>query len=233
MQRVRAAATLAGLMPCAMPSSSAPPAPSCPARSPSPRQRGGVDGFLLGLLAAVAVAAGLSMAGLPPLFGFVAKESVLEGLAAHGVAHADVWGWTPLVLMTVGSVLTFAYTWRFLWGSFAAKRDEEGAAVPVTRFHTRVTTLELAPAALLALVGLVLAFLPGPVEGIITAHTGSLPPLDPAEKPAYLALWHGWTPILALSAGVWVLGALLALVCLGVRRREGSGSIARSWGVEE
>ncbi|PAW32010.1 Na+/H+ antiporter subunit A [Micrococcus luteus] len=167
-------------------------------------------------LAAVAVVAGLSMAGLPPLFGFVAKESVLEGLAAHGVAHADVWGWTPLVLMTVGSVLTFAYTWRFLWGSFAAKRDEEGAAVPVTRFHTRVTTLELAPAALLALAGLVLAFLPGPVEGIITAHTGSLPPLDPEEAPAYLALWHGWTPILALSAGVWVLGALLALGRPGV-----------------
>ncbi|PPQ21458.1 Na+/H+ antiporter subunit A, partial [Streptococcus agalactiae] len=96
------------------------------------------------------------------------------------------------------------------------KRDEEGAAVPVTRFHTRVTTLELAPAALLALAGLVLAFLPGPVEGIITAHTGSLPPLDPEEAPAYLALWHGWTPILALSAGVWVLGALLALGRPGV-----------------
>ena len=167
-------------------------------------------------LAAVAVVAGLSMAGLPPLFGFVAKESVLEGLAAHGVAHADVWGWTPLVLMTVGSVLTFAYTWRFLWGSFAAKRDEEGAAVPVTRFHTRVTTLERDPAALLALAGLVLAFLPGPVEGIITAHTDSLPALDPEEAPAYLALWHGWTPILALSAGIWVLGALLALGRPGV-----------------
>ena len=159
------------------------------------------------VLAAVAVAAGLSMAGLPPLFGFVAKESVLESLAAHGAAHGGVWAWTPLVVMALGSVLTFAYTWRFLWGCFAVKRDEAGE----TQFHTRVTTLELAPAALLALVGLVLAFLPGPVEGIITAHTGSLPPLDPAEKPAYLALWHGWTPILALSAGIWVLGALLAL----------------------
>mgnify|MGYP006873850978 CR=1 FL=1 len=35
------------------------------------------------------------------------------------------------------------------------------------------------------------------------------------------------------AAGSAALGALLALVCLGVRRREGSGSIARSWGVEE
>ncbi|MGW3945167.1 Na+/H+ antiporter subunit A [Micrococcus endophyticus] len=163
------------------------------------------------VLAAVAVAAGLSMAGLPPLFGFVAKESVLESLAAHGTVHGGLWGWTPLVVMALGSVLTFAYTWRFLWGSFAAKRDEEGAPVPATRFRTRVTALELAPAALLALAGLVLAFLPGPVEGIITAHTDALPALDPAEKPAYLALWHGWTPILALSAGIWALGALLAL----------------------
>ncbi|MBD4567097.1 Na+/H+ antiporter subunit A, partial [Xanthomonas citri pv. citri] len=127
------------------------------------------------VLAAVAVAAGLSMAGLPPLFGFVAKESVLESLAAHGAAHGGVWAWSPLVVMALGSVLTFAYTWRFLWGCFAVKRDEAGETVPETQFHTRVTTLELAPAALLALVGLVLAFLPGPVEGIITAHTGSLP----------------------------------------------------------
>ena len=162
------------------------------------------------------VLAAASMAGLPPLFGFVAKEAVLQSLTDHGAAHGGPLAWAPLVLMAAGSVLTVAYTWRFLWGSFAAKRDEEGAAVPVTRFHTRVTILELAPAALLALAGLVLAFLPGPVEGIITAHTGSLPPLDPAEKPAYLALWHGWTPILALSAGIWVLGALLALGRPGV-----------------
>ncbi|WP_217565535.1 hypothetical protein, partial [Micrococcus sp. GbtcB5] len=63
-----------------------------------------------------------------------------------------------------------------------------GGRVHVTRFHTRVTTPELAPAALLALAGLVLAFLPGPVEGTTTAPTGSLPPLDPEEAPAYLAL---------------------------------------------
>ena len=35
------------------------------------------------------------------------------------------------------------------------------------------------------------------------------------------------------AAGAAALGAVLALVCLGLRRREGSGSIARSWGVEE
>ncbi|MEV8142219.1 Na+/H+ antiporter subunit A [Micrococcus luteus] len=163
------------------------------------------------VLAAVAVLAAASMAGLPPLFGFVAKEAVLQSLTDHGAGHGGLLAWAPLVLMAAGSVLTVAYTWRFLWGAFATKRTPDGAAVPATRFHTRVTFLELAPAALLALTGLVLAVLPGPLERLLAAHTATIPALDPAASPAHLALWHGWTPALAVSAAVWLLGALLAL----------------------
>ena len=35
------------------------------------------------------------------------------------------------------------------------------------------------------------------------------------------------------AAGAAFVGALLALACLGIRRREGSGSLARGLGVEE
>ena len=162
------------------------------------------------VLAAVAVLAAASMAGLPPLFGFVAKEAVLQGLADHGTAHGGLLAWAPLVLMAVGSVLTVAYTWRFLWGAFATKRTPEGALVPATGFHSGVTFLELAPAGLLALTGLALAALPGPLERLLTAHTATIPALDPTAPPSHLALWHGWTPVLAVSAAVWLLGALLA-----------------------
>ncbi|MFL0534251.1 Na+/H+ antiporter subunit A [Micrococcus luteus] len=168
------------------------------------------------VLAAVAVLAAASMAGLPPFFGFVAKEAVLQSLTDHGAAHGGLLAWAPLVLMAAGSVLTVAYTWRFLWGAFATKHTPEGAPVPATRFHTRVTFLELAPAGLLALTGLVLAVLPGPLERLLAAHTAAIPALDPAASPAHLALWHGWTPALAVSAAVWLLGALLALGRPGV-----------------
>lgn len=165
-------------------------------------------------LAAVAIVAAASMAGLPPLFGFVAKESVLESLAGHGEHAGTVWGWTPLVGMALGSVLTFAYTWRFLWGAFATKdgRDSpDGEPVPETRFHSRLTAEDLLPPGLLALACLVLGLAPGLPEALISAHTARLAPLDAAEEPAHLALWHGITPILGVSVAIWVLGAALAV----------------------
>ena len=55
---------------------------------------------------------------------------------------------------------------------------------------------------------------------------------------AKLMSWVGYPAgrsgvVITVGAVAAAAGALLALVCLGVRRREGSGSIARSWGVEE
>ena len=55
-------------------------------------------------------------------------------------------------------------------------------------------------------------------------------PFDEALLDAALLQVH---TVFLGAAGAAALGAVLALVCLGLRRREGSGSIARSWGVEE
>ncbi len=75
------------------------------------------------VLAAVAGLAAASMAGLPPLFGFVAKEAALEAFLHGGPVELLV-----LAGVVAGSALTVAYTLRFLWGAFAAKPD-----VPETR----------------------------------------------------------------------------------------------------
>ena len=57
------------------------------------------------LIAGVVGAA--SMAGLPPLFGFISKEKALEGYVDHG----DFVGSTVvLVVIVVASILTFAYS---------------------------------------------------------------------------------------------------------------------------
>ncbi|WP_285727506.1 Na+/H+ antiporter subunit A [Psychromicrobium xiongbiense] len=74
----------------------------------------------LAVVAAVGVA---SMSAVPFTGGFVAKESVFEGLIqAQEAAHDGGTGYLWLLIGVVaGSVLTVAYSARFLWGGFARK----------------------------------------------------------------------------------------------------------------
>ena len=66
----------------------------------------------------VAVLAGLSMAGVPPLLGFPAKEAAIEAaLGLEGLERVVV-----LVGVVGGSVLTVAYTARFLVARVRAGR---------------------------------------------------------------------------------------------------------------
>ncbi|MEV4900245.1 Na+/H+ antiporter subunit A [Citricoccus sp. NPDC055426] len=171
-------------------------------------------------LAATAVLSAASMAGIPPLFGFVAKESVLESMlqwAEHGAGAglwSTVWAWAPLVGVTIGSILTVAYTARFVWGAFATKKvrtDGELKPVADTRFHGPVTVGALGPSALLAAAGLAFALAPGAIDALPMVFGASMDALEPGAEAAYLALWHGFTPVLGISVAIVVLGILLYL----------------------
>ena len=143
-------------------------------------------------LATVAVLALVSMAGIPPTIGFVAKEAVLTGFveALHGPDAA--WAWVALVGVTVGSVLTAAYSLRFFWGTFATKRGVEQ-----TEPHA-LHGLGVVPS-VLGLTGLALGLLtPFVAHGIEPAATASSLPGD--EAVPHLALWHGLEPALGISA---------------------------------
>ena len=62
----------------------------------------------------VAIVSGASMAGIPLLFGFVAKELAYDAWLHGELASSGV----VLVGIVAGSVLTFAYTARLLLGAF-------------------------------------------------------------------------------------------------------------------
>ena len=62
--------------------------------------------------AAAAVVAALSMAAIPPFAGFLSKEYVFE--AIWHAAEASVWGWLAVATAVVASMLTVAYSWRFV-----------------------------------------------------------------------------------------------------------------------
>ncbi|TDB74770.1 Na+/H+ antiporter subunit A [Micromonospora sp. KC721] len=146
-------------------------------------------------LTVVAGLAAASMAGLPPMAGFVAKEAAVEAFL-HG-------GTTELVVLggvLVGSTLTVAYTLRFLWGAFTVKPD-----VPLARPGPVGWPL-LGPAAVLAVAGLAAGALAPAVDRVLAPYAD----LYPGAGPGYhLALWHGLTPalglsVLAVAAGVGV-----------------------------
>ncbi len=162
-------------------------------------------------LAAFSALALASMAGVPPLLGFVAKETALYALlsgatAAPGAAALDAagqaWATVALVGVVVGSVLTVAYSIRFFWGAFARKPDVD----EVTDLAGATPAFVLAPA-VLAVASLAL----GPLAGVVGVGLAGYPALFPTPegKPYELALWHGFTPELALSGLVLLLGALL------------------------
>lgn len=176
------------------------------------------------VLAGASIAAVLSMAGLPIAFGFVAKEAVLTVLLDAGVGGA-LWGWVALVAVAAGSALTLAYGVRFVWGAFA---DKAGVApLPDEATYPRAETWALfAPPVVLAGLGLVA----GPFASVLDP-IASLVATPYADRDAvgHVAFWHGLEPALGISAGIVVLGAVVALRF--ARRMPADAPAAeRSWG---
>ncbi|MET8740839.1 Na+/H+ antiporter subunit A [Streptomyces sp. NPDC004728] len=152
----------------------------------------------------VAVLAAASMAALPPLLGFAAKEAAFEALLEGSTA--DRWA---LGVTVAGSALTVAYTLRFVWGAFCRKPGAEDTPV-----H-RVGWAFLAPPALLALCGLVLGPGVGWTDRLFSAYADAF---EPSAHPYHLALWHGFGTALLLSAVAVTGGVLLFLGRAGVTR---------------
>ncbi len=178
------------------------------------------------VVAAIAMVAAASMAGLPPLIGFVAKEGVFASLVEAGAdasAEASVgpglsaeglaaWAWIALALVFLGSVLTVAYSARFVWGAFWSR-----PGVAPTPLHREPAMIAAAPG-LLALASLVAAFTIGFIEPLYAAYADALP----GDDADHLALWHGFEVALWLSLAVYALGALLVWGRARVARMQAS-----------
>lgn len=171
------------------------------------------------VLAVIAVLVLASMAGLPPLFGFVAKETVLHGLLAAATgedaavvgATGQLWGTIATVGVVLGSVLTVAYSIRFFWGAFARKPGVDDVTTLATvgwRFIFAPTVLAITSLAL------------GPLSSLVNTGLAGYPALFPGGegKPYELALWHGLEPELGLSLITIVAGVTLFVFREGVSR---------------
>ncbi|MEZ5181844.1 MAG: hydrogen gas-evolving membrane-bound hydrogenase subunit E [Acidimicrobiales bacterium] len=164
-----------------------------------------------------AALAGASMAGVPLLFGFVAKESAYEAFV-----HPEIAGGTVVLAgLVVGSILTFAYTGRLLLGAFRPGAAFEGIDAIEPLDPTDVPTVVdppapalafWAPAGLLAAITLLLGLVPDLASHLVGAAASAL---DGEVEAKHLAVWHGVNQALVLSLITMASGA--ALVVLGRR----------------
>ncbi len=153
------------------------------------------------ITALVATLATASMAGLPPLGGFISKELML-----YETPKVALLGLPLLVpvLATIGATLSVGYSLRLAGHLFfGTAREEE----PFARAHDPGFGMWAAPAlltALAVLLGLIPMLLAGPLVGAVTGAVigGASPEFD-------LALWHGVNLALILSLVAVAGGALL------------------------
>ncbi|HVM27342.1 MAG TPA: Na+/H+ antiporter subunit A [Mycobacteriales bacterium] len=138
------------------------------------------------VLAVSATLAAASMAAVPPLFGFVSKEAAYEAFL-----HGGPGGLATLAGLFVGSVLTGAYSARFVWGAFASK---PGCAATEPRTPS---PLFLAPVVLLGQLGLLLGLVPFVADPLVQAYAAEY---AGEPEPYHLALWHGPSAALLLSS---------------------------------
>jgi len=161
--------------------------------------------------AAAAAVAGVSMAGAPPLFGFLAKETAYEA-ALEAPRSAPLFG-TATVL--TGICLVFAALRAGIQPFFGTRRPGSRPA------DDPPAALRFAPVALAA-TGLTAGLLVGPAERLLVAPAAAA--VLQEEAPTGLALWHGFTPILALS--VFTVAAGLTLFRARARVLERAARLA-------
>lgn len=149
------------------------------------------------VLAATTILAVASMAGLPLTFGFVAKESVLASLIEAGEA-GQLSGWIAVVVIAIGSLLTVAYSVRFLWGGFARK-----TGVEEVRPVLESPWFGLSPA-VLALVGIVLGVAAAAASPMLELYADGI---ASGGHDAHLAIFHGFDIPFAISVAT-ILGGI-------------------------
>ncbi|ROR54068.1 multisubunit sodium/proton antiporter MrpA subunit /multisubunit sodium/proton antiporter MrpB subunit [Luteococcus japonicus] len=161
------------------------------------------------VLVVATVLCAASMAGLPPMLGFVGKEAVYETYL-----HApEDWGPWVLAILVLGSVLTVGYSGRLLWGAWATKRDVD--TIDVHQPSPVATAIPL----LLGLASLAAAPFSSHLEGLVTGYREGF---TPGEHPIHLGLWHGLGPALYLSIATLATGALLVALRRPVARVQGA-----------
>ncbi|WMC10584.1 putative monovalent cation/H+ antiporter subunit A [Oceanimonas pelagia] len=140
--------------------------------------------------------AALSLAGIPPLFGFIAKELMFEAaLGAPALPTLLV----ALALITAVCIVAAS--------ALVAIRPFFGPLKPTPRTPHEAPAAMRLGFSLLAVLSLLLGLVPGLAEPLLAAAVSAIAGAPAAEL--HLALWHGLNLPLLFSAAALVAGGLL------------------------
>jgi len=171
------------------------------------RKLGGLI-HLMPVTATLGMLAAASMGGLPLLSGFLSKEMMLEE-ASHTVWAGSTWVLPALV--TLAAVLSMAYSLRYIAHLYLGKQRDDYPQPP----HDPGIGLTLPPCLLVMLVVLIGLF-PETFVGT-TVRFASAAVLQAPLPEFHLAIWHGWTPAVLMSA-IAIVAGLSVLLAFGVIR---------------
>ena len=163
-----------------------------------------------------------SMAGLPPLFGFIAKEKALDGYLEYG----DFVGSTAvLVVIVSASILTFAYSARFVLGLLGYFADVEHEATCEDSVDSKTahapSLVFVGPAVLLTAFTVAAGLAPVIIDRLVEMATISL---HPEAEPKHVHLWAGFNTAFMLSLVVIGSGTALTVLRRRVARAQRSSS---------
>ena len=161
------------------------------------RQLGGLRGMLPWTTAGGVLAA-VSMAGMLPTFGFVAKESLYEALL-----HVPQFGVPALAIAVLSSALFVAVALRTGVAPFFAGRSDN---LPMPHPHEAPMAMWVGPI-VLGVLGLALGLGGAALAPVFLVPIGTA--INGAPVEASFALWHGLTPVFGLSLVTLALGGTL------------------------
>ncbi len=141
---------------------------------------------------------------MPPFFGFLAKETLLETFYDLIEQDQPALGWIGFGAAVLVGAFFVAYSLTLLWEAFLRPQASDEAA----HVHHAPSFVFALPPLALALLGTAIPFMLGPLARLIDPTTSTI---ADREIHTHLALWHGFTPVLIASLVAIGLGVLLFL----------------------
>ena len=151
-----------------------------------------------------------SMAGLPLFSGFLSKEMFLTSVLDLTVSFSN---WTVIipVIAWLASVLTFVYSMIIIFKSFTGTYHEN---LLERKPHEAPWGMLVSPIVLSFFI-IALFIFPGlVVTSILEPAVKELAPAAFAQNPdwhLHISAWHGFTPELVMTIGIFLFGSLLYL----------------------
>lgn len=153
--------------------------------------------FLIALIGA------LSMAGIPPLNGFLSKEMFYTASLEMGSSLGGIYVYLIPAIAILGGVFTFAYSIKFVAAIFLGNRSKNGLP---DHIHDP-SIIMIIPPALLAILIVIFGLIPSlPAHYLISYAVSSI---TMYPQTLHVQLWHGFNAPFVMTLITFLIGFVI------------------------